>query len=75
MTAKRCHFALAFASKIVHFCVKNTHQVFNLTRILASQVRFATCLELVIFADKIKVPNNTALLSLAPNIQANIMPI
>ncbi len=57
MTAKRCHFALAFASKIVHFCVKNTHQVFNLTRILASQVRFATCLELVVFADKIKVQN------------------
>ncbi len=29
------HFALAFASKIVHFCVKNTHQVFNLIRIFS----------------------------------------
>ncbi len=41
------HFALAFASKIAHFCVKNTHQVFNLIRIFF--------LELVVFADKIKV--------------------
>ncbi len=29
------HFALAFASKIAHFRVKNVHQVFNLIRIFA----------------------------------------
>ncbi len=28
-------FTLAFASKIAHFRVKNTHQVFNLIRIFA----------------------------------------
>ncbi len=63
------HFALAFASKIVHFCVKNTHQVFNLTRILAAQVRFATC---VVFTDKIKVQNEMSSAPRRPTKQIRV---
>ncbi len=34
------HFVVAFAAKIANFCVKNTHQVFNLIRIFALNLSF-----------------------------------
>ncbi len=51
-------FAPAFASKIAHFCVKKCSS--------GVQPDLYFCLELVVFADKIKVQKEW---SLAPNAQ------